>query len=84
MLPGPWALPTGSKNTISIRFYISVVSNIDLPFGVGRIAPSMTREISTAWGGGALQAIAAVTDSQIRTFLFWIQLAAMSMGAFLK
>lgn len=57
---------------------------IDLPFGVGRIAPSGTGEISTTWDGRALQAIAAVTHRQIRTFLFWIQLVAMSMGAFLK
>lgn len=84
MLPGPWALPTDSKNTISIRFYISVVSDVDLPFGVGGIALPGTGEISTAWDGGALQAIAAVTRIQIRTSLFWIQLMAMSMGAFLK
>lgn len=84
MLPGPWALPTGSKNSVSIRFNISVVSNIPLPFEVGRIAPSGTGGMSTAWGGGALKALAAVTDSQIRTFLFWIQLVAMSMGAFFK
>lgn len=38
VLPGCWALPTDSKNTISIRLYASVVSNIGQPLGVGRIA----------------------------------------------
>lgn len=56
----------------------------DLPFGVRRIAPSGTGEMSAAWDDGASQAIAAVTDSQIRTFMFWSQLVAMSIGAFLK
>lgn len=65
VLPGPWALPTGSKNTVSIRFNTSVVSNADLPFGVGRIALSGAGEMSTAWDGGALQAIAAVTDQDL-------------------
>lgn len=73
MSPGCWALPTDSKNTVSIRLYALVVSNIDLPFGVGRTAAAGAGEmlalLCLGWQGSCKQS-QRVTGSWIRTFLF--------------